>query len=193
MILSGLEIEKRAKEGKDIIITPFNENQVGPNSYDLRLNNKLRTYALGYKGNPQVNKNYLDMREEPELGDEIEIPESGLILTPGILYLGSTVEYTETHNLVPMLEGRSSIGRLGLAIHVTAGFGDVGFGGHWTLEIFCIHPVKIYPFERVCQIYYHALKGEHKEYQGKYQGAKEIQASRKWLDSSQKGEIACYK
>jgi dCTP deaminase len=88
---------------------------------------------------------------------KIMISEKGLILKPNILYLGRTVEYTKTNNLVPMLEGRSSIGRLGLFIHVTAGFGDVGFSGYWTLEIFCIHPVKIYPFIEVCQIYYHTI------------------------------------
>jgi deoxycytidine triphosphate deaminase len=58
---------------------------------------------------------------------------------------------------VPMLEGRSSTGRLGLFIHVTAGFGDIGFAGFWTLEIFCVQPVKIYPDVEICQIYYHDI------------------------------------
>ena len=59
-----------------------------------------------------------------------------------------------------MLEGRSSVGRLGLFIHVTAGFGDVGFAGYWTLEMFCIHPIVIYPNVEICQIYYHTIQGE---------------------------------
>ena len=58
-----------------------------------------------------------------------------------------------------MLEGRSSVGRLGLFIHVTAGFGDVGFAGYWTLEMFCIHPIVIYPNVEICQIYYHTIQG----------------------------------
>jgi dCTP deaminase len=110
--------------------------------------------------------------------ERIRIPEDGMVLKPNKLYLGRTIEYTETHNLVPMLEGRSSIGRLGLAIHITAGFGDVGFSGYWTLEIFCLQPVKIYPFVPICQIYYHTIEGDFIPYKkGKYQHNKDIQPS----------------
>ena len=99
------------------------------------------------------------------------------------LYLGRTVEYTETHNLVPMLEGRSSVGRLGLFVHVTAGFGDVGFKGYWTLEIFCVQPIKIYPSVEICQIFYHSVEGDVDPYKsGKYQGNKDIQASMLYKD-----------
>ena len=85
---------------------------------------------------------------------KIIIPEEGLLLDSRKLYLGRTLEYTETHNLVPMLEGRSSIGRLGLFVHITAGFGDVGFKGYWTLEIFCVQPIRVYPNTEICQIFY---------------------------------------
>ena len=87
------------------------------------------------------------------------IPEGGVMLTPHRLYLARTVERTETRNLVPMLEGRSSVGRLGLFIHVTAGFGDVGFCGFWTLEMFCVQPVRIYAGVEIGQIFYHTLEG----------------------------------
>ena len=139
MILSGKEIKKRL--GKEIIIEPFNERQLNPNSYNLRLYNELLVYE----------NHLLDMKKENK-AKKIIIPKDGLILEPGKLYLGRTVEYTKTDKLVPMLEGRSSIGRLGLFIHVTAGFGDVGFSGYWTLEMFCIQPIKIYPEVEVCQI-----------------------------------------
>ena len=132
MMLSGKEIEK--KLGKDIVIEPFNKNQLNPNSYNLKLHNELLIY----------DEDILDMKKENKT-KTIIIPEEGLVLEPGKLYLGRTVEYTETNNYVPMLEGRSSIGRLGLFIHVTAGFGDVGFKGYWTLEIFCVQPIRIYP------------------------------------------------
>ncbi|GIX42303.1 MAG: dCTP deaminase [Leptospiraceae bacterium] len=165
MILSGLEIKKRL--GKDIIIEPFEEKYLNPNSYNLRLHNELLVYK-----NP-----ILDMKI-PNETETIIIPEEGLILEPNRLYLGRTLEYTETHNLVPMLEGRSSIGRLGIFIHVTAGFGDVGFCGYWTLEIFAIQKVKIYPYVPVCQIFYHTIEGEFEEYKsGKYQKNKGIQPS----------------
>ena len=82
-----------------------------------------------------------------------------------------------------MLEGRSSVGRLGLFVHITAGFGDVGFEGYWTLEIFCVQPVKIYPGIEICQIYYHSLDGDYVNYvSNKYQKNKSIQASMMYKD-----------
>ena len=99
-------------------------------------------------------------------------------MQPNQLYLARTVERTETHNHVPMLEGRSSIGRLGLFVHVTAGFGDVGFRGYWTLEMFAVQPVRIYPNVPICQIVYHTLEGEVTEYESdKYQNNHDIQPS----------------
>ena len=144
MILSGKEIVNR--QGDDIIIKPFNEKQVNPNSYNLKLHNELVVY----------DSHVLDMKKD-NTGTKMIIPEEGLLLESNKLYLGRTVEYTETHNLIPMLEGRSSVGRLGLFVHVTAGFGDVGFKGYWTLEIFCVQPIKIYPNIEICQIFYHSI------------------------------------
>jgi len=170
MILSGLEIKERI--GKDIIIEPFNERAINPNSCNLRLADELLVYE----------NHVLDMKT-PNATRELKIPSEGLVLEPGKLYLGRTLEYTETHNLVPMLEGRSSIGRLGLFVHVTAGFGDVGFKGFWTLEIHCIQPIRIYSGVEVCQVYYHTIEGEYAEYtSGKYQNNKGIQPSLLHLD-----------
>jgi dCTP deaminase len=120
----------------------------------------------------------LDKRK-PKRVRRIEIPPEGLELDPNRLYLGRTIERTETHNLVPMLEGRSSVGRLGLFVHVTAGFGDVGFCGFWTLEMYAIQPVRIYAGVEICQIFYHTVEGEVREYKqsGKYQHNKDIQPS----------------
>lgn len=165
MILSGLEIKKRL--GTDIKIKPYDESKLNPNSYNLRLHNELMVYT-----NPE-----LDMKA-PNPTEKFTIPEDGFLLEPGKLYLGRTIEYTETYNLVPMLEGRSSIGRLGMFVHVTAGFGDVGFCGYWTLEISTIHPVRIYPGIGICQIFYHTIEGEIKLYDsGKYQKNTGIQPS----------------
>jgi len=151
MILSGLEI--CSKIGKEIIIDPFDRAKVNPNSYNLSLYNELITYT----------DFPLDMKKEnPYI--RITIPADGLVLEPNCLYLGRAVEYTETNGYVPMLEGRSSVGRLGIFVHVTAGFGDVGFNGYWTLEIFCIQPVRIYPGVEVCQIYYHTIEGPYEPY-----------------------------
>lgn len=165
MILSGKEIEKRL--GEDILIEPFYKERLNPNSYNLKLHNELLVY----------DADILDMKQDNPV-KEIIIPKTGLVLKPGVLYLGRTIERTRTKNLVPMLEGRSSIGRLGISIHVTAGFGDVGFEGYWTLEITATQPVRIYPEVEICQIYYHTIEGEYEPYQsGKYQNNGGIQKS----------------
>lgn len=172
MILTGKEILK--KSGKDIIIEPWDDKLLNPNSYNLRLHNEMIVY----------NTFPLDMKK-PNQTEKIIIPETGICLEPGKLYLGRTLEYTETHNLVPMLEGRSSIGRLGMFVHVTAGFGDVGFKGYWTLEISVIHPLVIYPNVQICQIFYHTVEGEITEYKsGKYQANQGIQPSLLYKDFS---------
>ena len=121
--------------------------------------------------------------KKDNLTKKIIIPEDGLLMQPGKLYLGRTAEYTKTYNYVPMLEGRSSVGRLGLYIHVTAGFGDVGFEGYWTLEIHCVEPIKIYPWVEICQVYYHSILGEYEKYEsGKYQKNSGIQSSQLFKD-----------
>ncbi len=165
MILSGREIERNL--GTNLIIEPFRREQLNPNSYNLRLHNELRVY----------DSRNLDMRQE-NLSTPLQIPQNGLLLEPQTLYLGRTIEHTETNGFVPMLEGRSSIGRLGLFVHVTAGFGDVGFKGFWTLEIFCVQPIRIYAGVEICQIFYHTIEGDYDTYAGgKYQNNRGIQHS----------------
>jgi dCTP deaminase len=170
MILSGKEIEKHI--GTDIFIEPYDRANLNPNSYNLTLHHELLVYE----------NDILDMRT-PNATKPITIPQEGLLLEPNRLYLGRTKEYTKTYKYVPMLEGRSSTGRLGLFIHVTAGFGDIGFCGYWTLEIFCVQPVVIYPDVAVCQIYYHDIAGEYELYHsGKYQNNTGIQPSLLYKD-----------
>lgn len=170
MILSGKEIQRHM--GKDIVIRPFDPKRLNPNSYNLSLHNELLVYE----------NRLLDMKVLNPV-KTLTIPESGLVLEPDKLYLGRTNEFTQTDRFVPMLEGRSSVGRLGLFIHVTAGFGDVGFAGYWTLEIFCVQPIRIYPNVEICQIYYHDIHGDYDLYQsGKYQNNTGIQPSLLYKD-----------
>lgn len=174
MILSGREILRHL--GREIVIEPFDESRINPNSYNLTLHNELLVYT----------GDVLDMKK-PNPVQKIVIPETGLKLMPGRLYLGRTVEYTKTETYVPMLEGRSSVGRLGLFIHITAGFGDVGFAGYWTLEMFCTQPVIIYPGVEICQIYYHTIEGGYDRYEsGKYQNNDGIQPSLLYKDFEKK-------
>ena len=170
MLLSGQEIKKIL--GKSIIIEPYRASQLNPNSYNLRLADELLVY----------DSEVLDMKANNPVR-HLTIPEGGLLLEPNKLYLGRTLEYTKTDGFVPMLEGRSSVGRLGLFIHITAGFGDVGFAGYWTLEMFCIHPIVIYPDVEICPIYYHTIQGDYDKYaSGKYQNNQGVQPSMLYKD-----------
>lgn len=174
MILSGQEIKRLI--GTDLIIEPYVDSQLNPNSYNLRLHHELLVY----------DNNVLDMKNENK-ATLLEIPEEGLLLEKDKLYLGRTLEYTESHKHVPMLEGRSSIGRLGLFVHVTAGFGDVGFCGFWTLEMFCVQPIRIYAGVEICQIFYHSIEGNYDLYtSGKYQKNKGVQPSLLFKDFEKK-------
>lgn len=171
MILSGQEIKRQHDEGA-IFIEDFDESRLGPNSYNLRLGKELLVYT----------NRELDARL-PNDYELMEIPEDGLRMEPGRIYLAQTMEYTKTDGLVPMLEGRSSVGRLGINIHATAGFGDVGFHGRWTLELSCVQPVRIYAGMEICQIYYHTIMGEIvKRYAGKYQESDGVRPSQMWKD-----------
>ena len=173
MILSGIEIKKALN--KEIFIEPYDESRLNPNSYNLRLHNELVVYDC----------DVIDMKNNNQTKSLI-IPPEGLTLMPGIVYLGRTIEYTKTLNYVPMLEGRSSIGRLGLYVHVTAGFGSVGFSGYWTLEINCVQPVKIYPGVGICQIFYHTIQGDFSvSYDSKYQNNEGIQGSKIYTEFQQ--------
>jgi dCTP deaminase len=145
---------RRAHDSGVIIIEPFDRKALGTNSYDVHLAKTLRIYKTEYMTVPDPNAYAalertinvpapLDARGKHETID-IEIPDSGYVLMPNELYLASTVEYTESHQHLPLLNGKSSIGRLGLSIHVTAGTGDVGFRGHWTMELFVIKPLRVY-------------------------------------------------
>lgn len=182
-MLTGKEIIERVKTG-DITIENFTPDRINPNSYNLKLSPALRVYDIrSYTGDP-TDIIPLDMRKDNPT-KIIMIPEEGMVLQPGILYLGSTEEYTECKDLIPCIDGRSSIARLGICIHVTAGFGDIGFKGKWTLEITVVHPIRIYPHCEICQIYYEIPDGDTSiQYNGKYQDQRGPTASRMFMDPS---------
>jgi dCTP deaminase len=160
MIFSDKKILQSIEEGQ-IVIEPYDRKSLGTNSYDVHLSPYLAVYKDAV----------LDARKHNEI-EEILILEEGFVLQPGVLYLGSTSEYTETHNAVPFLEGKSSIGRLGIDIHATAGKGDVGFCNHWTLEISCVIPVRVYAGMPVGQLIYFKVDGDIENYYNKKQNAK---------------------
>jgi len=165
MLLSGQAIQSRL--GNGISIEPFQEDRLNPNSYNLALHDELLIYE----------EVVLDTAS-PNRYRRIEIPSTGYTLQPNQLYLGRTVEFTETRGLVPMIQGRSSLGRLGLFINPGGSVGDVGYCGTWTLEMHCVQPVKIYPGMQICQIYYLELSGQSTDYSSdKYQNSRDIQPS----------------
>jgi dCTP deaminase len=160
MILSDEMIKAAIAQG-DIVIAPYDPKCLGTNSYDVHLSKYLATYVDAVLDAKKSNGIY-----------HFEIPEEGIILQPGKLYLGSTLEYTETHKTVPFLEGKSSVGRLGIDIHATAGKGDVGFCNHWTLEISCTQPVRIYAGMPIGQLIYFQVVGEISRYYNRKNDAK---------------------
>ena len=149
MILTDQQILAEIEKGT-IVITPYDRSCLGTNSYDVHLGRYLATYRDAV----------LDARKHNEISHfEIDATE-GFVLQPGTLYLGVTEEYTETHATVPFLEGKSSVGRLGIDIHATAGKGDVGFCNHWTLEISVSMPVRVYAGMPIGQLIYFMVQGD---------------------------------
>ena len=148
MILSDTRILEEIEKGT-IKIEPYSRECLGSNSYDVHLGKWLATYK----------EHILDARKHNHI-DYFEIPYEGFVLYPHIFYLGVTHEYTETHSHIPFLEGKSSTGRLGIDIHATAGKGDVGFCGNWTLEISVKQPVKVYKEMPIGQLIYFPADGD---------------------------------
>lgn len=147
MILTDKQILQEIEDGS-IVIDPFDRSNLGTNSYDVHLGKHLATYT----------NRILDARAHNQI-EHFEIPENGIVLEPATLYLGVTQEYTETHKHVPFLEGKSSIGRLGIDIHATAGKGDIGYCNTWTLEISVSQPVRVYAGMPIGQLIYFSVDG----------------------------------
>ncbi|MCS6837880.1 MAG: dCTP deaminase [Bdellovibrionaceae bacterium] len=147
MILTDGEILKAIDKG-DIVITPFRRSALGSNSYDVHLSKVLAVYE----------NHVLDAKKHNRVR-YLEIPEEGFVLEPSTFYLGVTEEYTETWGYVPFLEGKSSVGRLGIDIHATAGKGDIGFCNYWTLEISVKQPVRVYAGMPIGQLIYFKTEG----------------------------------
>lgn len=171
MILTDKKILEAIAVG-EIVIEPFRRECLGTNSYDVHLGKYLGVYL-----DP-----VLDAKKHNPI-QLLEIPEEGFVLQPGTLYLGVTEEYTETHQTVPFLEGKSSVGRLGIDIHATAGKGDVGFSNTWTLEISCVHPVRVYAGMPIGQLIYFTVDGVVENYYHRKPGAKYNQRTDKPVES----------
>jgi dCTP deaminase len=159
MILTGSEIYKNVQNGK-IIIDPFCTQQLNPNSYNFRLGKRIIAYENHildpYKNNPTK---------------EFVIPESGITLYPNTLYLGHTEEKMGSEHYVPIIRGRSSTGRLGLFVHITADLIDIGSINQWTLQMYAVQPITIYPGMLIGQVTFWQTTGDITLYKGKYQGS----------------------
>jgi len=189
-ILSGTSI-LNAIMGGDINISPFDpeklefESRVNPASYDLTLGNQVAVYKattvddfspagekmlFGAKIRPRT-EGYLDV-SKPNDVTRFTMGNQGMILMPGVGYLMHTAERIHTDKYVPIIDGKSSIGRLFCFIHVTAGYGDPGFDGQYTLEVVVMQPLRVYPGMRFCQMRFHTLVGKVDSYKkkGNYQG-----------------------
>ncbi len=178
-ILSGEAIRQEVAAG-NIKITPYEEKNIQPASIDLTLGYEIKVYtnqveadevwsrrqgALpGASIRPRhpdqavTKKDYLDPKEPLET-TSFEIGPAGFVVMPGVLYLMHTYERLHTDKFVSVLDGKSSIGRLGVVVHLTAGYGDPGFDGQYTLEVSCIHPVILYPRMKIAQMRFHTVFG----------------------------------
>jgi dCTP deaminase len=171
MILTDVQILLAIDRG-DIVISPFDRGKLGTNSYDVHLSAHFAVYE----------SKELDARLHNPIR-HFDIGAEGFVIQPGELYLGVTQEYTETHCAVPFLEGKSSVGRLGIDIHATAGKGDVGYCNTWTLEISCVKPVRIYPGMPIGQLIYFNVEGEIENRYNKKPGAKYNQRTDRPIES----------
>jgi len=158
------------------MIHPFNEDQVEPASYDVRLG---RDFKIFQRDDTAI----IDMRNPADITKDVHVPAGGYFLMhPGEFALGRTIEMVNMpDNLVGRIEGKSSVGRLGLMIHITAGYIDPGFSGTVTLELFCVHPlpVMLWPMDLIAQISFHEMRSPaRKPYRGRYQGAISVEASK---------------
>jgi len=171
MILTDVQIIKAIQRG-DIVITPFDRAKLGTNSYDVHLSPHFAVYI----------DDELDAKKHNQIR-HFEIGPEGFVIQPGELYLGVTMEYTETHCAVPFLEGKSSVGRLGIDIHATAGKGDVGYCNTWTLEISCVKPVRIYGGMPIGQLIYFLVEGDIENRYNKKPGAKYNERTDRPLES----------
>ena len=172
MILTGPEILKRLESGQ-IKIQPFSVDQLNPNSYNVTLGAEILVYSDAILD----SKRKLDTQT-------IKIPQEGLILNPGRVYLAKTEEYTEASGVVPVMYGRSSAARLGISVTNNAGLGDTGYKGVWTMAITVAQPVRVYVGMKLAQLVFFDVKGDVVEYAGKYQNSLEAVASKLNQDNS---------
>ncbi len=170
MILTGEEIKKQVASQK-IHISPFEEKQLNPNSYNFKLGDTLKVYT----------SNLLDA-SQPNACKVLKIPQTGFILEPNQLYLGHTEEEMGSDFYVPIMQARSSVGRLGLYIYLNSGLGDLGFKKQWTLELHSIHRLKIYPGMKIGQMLFWKPLGKIQLYDGKYKDAVGPMTSEIWKD-----------
>jgi len=183
MILSDRDIREQISEGR-ITIDPFDPSCVQPSSVDLHVDDQFRVFA-------NSRYPYIDVREEmPDLTELVQVkPDEPFILHPGEFVLGSTLERVSIpDDLVARLEGKSSLGRLGLLIHSTAGYVDPGWDGYLTLELSNVAnlPITLYPGMRIGQISFFQLTSPAETPYGsagnKYQGQRGPTASRFFRD-----------
>lgn len=173
-MLSGNEI-KRQLEAGNLYINPFDDRQLNPNSYNCRLGRDIIW----------LDEVTLDLHKKPRIQCATIGPE-GFYLRKGNVYLASTIEVIASNKFIPCIDGRSTIGRYGIAVHITAGFGDVGFFGNLTCELEARHrDTLIHYGDLIAQISFHPVQGEITMYSGSYQnqvGPREPNQLKGWTD-----------
>lgn len=175
--LTGQAIRDSVKDGT-ITIEPYDETNINPNSYNLTIGNTCKVLDVNTTTNPFGNYyGYIDTTKPIEYKN-IKIPKEGLLLEPGNLYLIATNETIGSDYYIPMITGRSSMGRMGVSVHQEAGFGDIGYHGKWTLQVTIVKPTMIYPNMKMAQMYMVVPAGRITDlYNGKYQNSTDAAGS----------------
>ncbi|MBH1933283.1 dCTP deaminase [Streptomyces sp. AV19] len=166
MILTGPQIAHEHALGR-LVLDPFDEEQVQPNSYNLALGPTL----IHYTGT------VLDTRQENAF-ETMVIPDEGLVLSPDRIYLGASVEVLGSDHYVPIIRSRSGAARLGMFVHVTADLIDIGSKGQTTFQLHAVQPVRVHAGDRLAQVTFWRTRGKVVLYTGKYQGSQGPQPSR---------------
>jgi deoxycytidine triphosphate deaminase len=174
MILTGNQIREEVKNGR-IVIDPFDESCVNPNSYNFTLSDTFKVYT----------EPVIDARSDNKIRI-IKMSNGKLVLEPNRLYLGATRERLGSAHFAPTYAARSSVARLGMFINLSASLGDIGFVGHWTLQLYCLHPICLYEAMRIGQMMFWLPTGKISQYDGKYQGAEGPMQSQIYKDTRPK-------
>lgn len=178
MILTGEAIAEEVRRDR-IVIDPFDPSRLNPNSYNFTLGPRFKVYI----------DEVLDTKRENRT-EELTMRDGSIVIEPRRLYLAHTRERLGSRYFVPTYAARSSVARLGMFINLSAPLGDIGFIGQWTIQLFALHPIRLYEGMAIGQMMFWRTFGQVKLYNGKYQGASGPMSSQIFRDKDRNVDVS---